>query len=180
MALFIGNLARDTRENDVRDKFEKFGSVVRCNLKDTFGFIEFKDPRDAEDAIRETDGSTLLGNKIKVEWSKGRRNDRGGRRNDGCYNCGKPGHFARNCRSNSRRSDGGRSRDGYRDRRRDSRDRSRDRSSRGTPPRRRDDDDTRRKRRSPDEREKSPRRSSRDGDRSSRGRDDNGDPGQGV
>jgi len=171
-----GNLPRDISEREFREKFEKFGGIVRCNLKAGFGFVEFKDTRDAEDAIKDCDGTSLAGNKIKVEWAKGerRRNgDRGrGGKSEGCFNCGKTGHFARNCRN--RRSDGGRSRGSYR--RHDSRDSSR------SPRRKSDRDDydrdERRKRRSSDERDnrdkssrdRSPRRSPR---RSSRDRENN-------
>lgn len=35
-----------------------------------FAFIEFEDPRDAEDSVRELDGRTVCGVKIRVEIAK--------------------------------------------------------------------------------------------------------------
>jgi arginine/serine-rich splicing factor 4/5/6 len=39
-----------------------------------FGFVEYKDRRDAEDALRDLQGRDILGSKIVVEWAKGGRN----------------------------------------------------------------------------------------------------------
>lgn len=38
-----------------------------------FGFIEFEDPRDAEEAVSKFDGAKLLGEPIMVEFAKERR-----------------------------------------------------------------------------------------------------------
>ena len=35
-----------------------------------FAFIEFEDPRDAEDAVRDTDGRSVCGVRIRVELAK--------------------------------------------------------------------------------------------------------------
>ena len=35
-----------------------------------FGFIEFEDERDAEDAIKDMDGAEIKGHKLHVEMSK--------------------------------------------------------------------------------------------------------------
>ena len=73
----------------MEDIFLKFGRVSRLDIKSgasfNFAFIEFEDKRDAEDALRETDGTTLFGAKIVVEWSKGgsRRSERGDRDSNG-------------------------------------------------------------------------------------------------
>lgn len=38
-----------------------------------FGFVEFEDARDAEDAVQKYDGAKLLGESIMVEFAKERR-----------------------------------------------------------------------------------------------------------
>lgn len=41
-----------TRERDLEHEFDRYGRVERVDLKNGFGFVEFDDPRDADDAIR--------------------------------------------------------------------------------------------------------------------------------
>ena len=36
-----------------------------------FAFIEFEDPRDAEDAVKDMDGRSVCGVNIRVEMAKG-------------------------------------------------------------------------------------------------------------
>eukprot|EP00126_Sphaerothecum_destruens_P011749 Sdes_comp20954_c0_seq3m18672 len=97
MALFIGRLGRDTRPRDLEDVFYRYGKITRCDVKGTYGFIEFEDKRDAEDAIEREHGRNLLGSRIVVEWAKGNRGERSDTRRDGCFRCGKDGHWAREC-----------------------------------------------------------------------------------
>ncbi len=51
--LYIGNLAGGIRQRDIEDAFDKYGRVLRCELKDKgfgpiYAFLEFEDERDAE------------------------------------------------------------------------------------------------------------------------------------
>jgi RNA recognition motif-containing protein len=39
-------------------------------LKGSFAFVEFKDERDAEDALSDLNNKSLAGQKIAIEWSK--------------------------------------------------------------------------------------------------------------
>ncbi|KAJ3066434.1 hypothetical protein HK102_007654, partial [Quaeritorhiza haematococci] len=77
---------------------------IRCDLKRgnnfNFAFVEFEDRRDAEDALKATDGKQLQGTRMVVEWAKG-----GTRKSseDGCFKCGNDGHWARDCPDASRR-----------------------------------------------------------------------------
>lgn len=61
MSLFIGNISRDVREDDLKDEFEKFGScyikfkvTIQFHMilfKGKYAFAEYKNERDAEDAM---------------------------------------------------------------------------------------------------------------------------------
>jgi len=85
--VYVGKISDKTRERDLQELFEKYGKVTHVSLKVGFGFVEFDDPRDADDAVRKLDGSDLDGSRLLVEHSRGgsgsRRDDyRGGGRGD--------------------------------------------------------------------------------------------------
>jgi hypothetical protein len=87
-------VGRQIQKEDLEDKFRTFGtisSVWVARQPPGFAFIEFEDPRDAEDAIREMNNKEILGCPIKVEESRnGRRGGGGG--GDG-FNDVKPGDW---------------------------------------------------------------------------------------
>eukprot|EP00195_Chlamydomonas_chlamydogama_P006441 CAMPEP_0202900642 /NCGR_PEP_ID=MMETSP1392-20130828/11957_1 /ASSEMBLY_ACC=CAM_ASM_000868 /TAXON_ID=225041 /ORGANISM="Chlamydomonas chlamydogama, Strain SAG 11-48b" /LENGTH=224 /DNA_ID=CAMNT_0049587077 /DNA_START=146 /DNA_END=819 /DNA_ORIENTATION=+ len=75
-AVFVGNLPLDVRARDLEDLFHKFGRIVNVDIKTparppAFAFVEFNDPRDAEEAARRRDGVDFLGNRIRCEIAKG-------------------------------------------------------------------------------------------------------------
>lgn len=58
--IYVGDLARDTNEKDIERAFSYYGrlrSVWVARNPAGFAFVEFEDPRDAEDAVRGLDGT---------------------------------------------------------------------------------------------------------------------------
>jgi len=72
--VFLGNLPSDCRVEDIEDFFRKYGRVKNVLIKNgKFGFAEFDDHRDADDAVYEMHGKDLLGARVTVEHAKGVR-----------------------------------------------------------------------------------------------------------
>jgi len=76
--IYIGNLPMDVREHEIEDMYKKFGHIVRIDLKTpnrppAYAFVEYEDERDAEDALRETNGTKFGRDTIRVEFSRARR-----------------------------------------------------------------------------------------------------------
>jgi len=74
--LFVGNLPFDVRERDLDDLFYKYGRIRSIDIKGgrdgaPFAFVEFDDPRDADDAAYGRDGIDFLGGRIRVEKTRG-------------------------------------------------------------------------------------------------------------
>eukprot|EP01102_Stenamoeba_stenopodia_P010756 TRINITY_DN3269_c0_g2_i1.p1 TRINITY_DN3269_c0_g2~~TRINITY_DN3269_c0_g2_i1.p1 ORF type:complete len:206 (+),score=30.88 TRINITY_DN3269_c0_g2_i1:111-728(+) len=81
--LYVGRLGSRTRERDLHDLFSRYGRIQSCDIKTGYGFVEFDDPRDAEDALHELHNTTLDGSRISVEFSKGPRQSSSGSRSGG-------------------------------------------------------------------------------------------------
>jgi RNA-binding protein 4 len=71
--LFIGNLDEQTKANDIRPLFEKYGKVLECDVVKNYGFIHFQNENDSKEAIANLNGYVINGNAIKVETAKSRR-----------------------------------------------------------------------------------------------------------
>jgi RNA recognition motif-containing protein len=75
MKLMILNLPRDFSEDALAKLFKHFGNIRSCTLvmdaaKGTskgFGFVEMANAREADVAIKELNGSTVMKNKIRVK-----------------------------------------------------------------------------------------------------------------
>jgi len=68
--VYIGNLPEDIRDRDVEKLFKGYGRVENIVLKGNYGFVEFEDGRDAEDAVRDLDGTREFGNRLRLEHAR--------------------------------------------------------------------------------------------------------------
>jgi len=82
--VYVGNLGSNTARGDLESSFGKYGSLKNVWVARNppgFAFVEYEDPRDAEDAVRAMDGSRICGSRVRVEMSSGRsRRERPGER----------------------------------------------------------------------------------------------------
>ncbi|XP_015698985.1 serine/arginine-rich splicing factor RS2Z33-like [Oryza brachyantha] len=107
--LYVGRLSQRTRREDLENLFSRYGRVRHVNLKHDYGFVEFSDPRDANDARRDLNGREFDGSYIIVQFAKGVERGPGGSReytargpangSDRCFNCGERGHIIRECKN---------------------------------------------------------------------------------
>jgi len=81
--IYIGKLPKDCRESEIEKKFGTYGRIRDVLLKYGYGFIEYDDARDAEDAVYEMDGRSFLGERIIVELARGTRRERSADRRHG-------------------------------------------------------------------------------------------------
>lgn len=76
--LYVGNLPYSATEQTLREAFSRFGtidSVTMITDRDTgqskgFGFVEMSSNSEAQRAIQELNGSTLVDRQIKVNEAK--------------------------------------------------------------------------------------------------------------
>ncbi|MBC7258593.1 MAG: RNA-binding protein [Chloroflexi bacterium] len=86
MNIYVGNLARETTEAELRQAFEAFGQVSSVAIiKDKysgesrgFGFVEMPSAAEAQAAIAGLNGKELGGRALNVNEARPRE-DRGGR-----------------------------------------------------------------------------------------------------
>ncbi|XP_066479563.1 serine/arginine-rich splicing factor 6 [Tiliqua scincoides] len=76
--VYIGRLSYHVREKDLQRFFSGYGRLLEVDLKNGYGFVEFEDSRDAEDAVYELNGKDLCGERVIVEHARGPRRDRDG------------------------------------------------------------------------------------------------------
>lgn len=79
--LFVHGLDGGCRARDVAYEFERYGRIVRCDIPaprhgssssssssaSTYAFVEFEDPRDAEDAYYELHGRRFPYGVLKIQ-----------------------------------------------------------------------------------------------------------------
>lgn len=75
--LYVGRVPNNARERDIEKFFKGYGSIREVILKNGYGFVEFDDLRDAEDAVEDLNGKDLMGERLIVEHAKQSLRDRG-------------------------------------------------------------------------------------------------------
>ena len=93
MNIFVGNLSRETTEEDLKQAFEEFGQVKSVTIiKDMFsreskgfGFVEIQAKAEAQAAINGMNGKMLKGKALNVNEARPRTEGRqgGGRQGGG-------------------------------------------------------------------------------------------------
>ncbi|MCY7272778.1 MAG: RNA-binding protein [Phormidesmis sp. CAN_BIN44] len=80
MTIYVGNLAFQATEDDLKEVFAEYGAVSRVSLptdretgrKRGFAFVEMEDEAKEDAAIAELDGAEWLGRELKVNKAKPR------------------------------------------------------------------------------------------------------------
>jgi RNA recognition motif-containing protein len=88
MNIYVGNLSRETTEDELRQAFEAFGQVTSVNIiKDRysgesrgFGFVEMATKSEAQAAINGLNGTTLGERTLSVNEARPRSEGGGGGR----------------------------------------------------------------------------------------------------
>ena len=88
MNIFVGNLASDVKEDELKELFSKHGRVdsvkiIRDMFSQTskgFGFIEMPGKAEAQNALHELNTYELKGKKLTVNEARPQRERRGGNR----------------------------------------------------------------------------------------------------
>ncbi len=81
MNMYIGNLAYDVTEDDLRNAFSEFGEVSSVKIiidkfsgrSKGFGFVEMPSNSEADQAIKALNGKMLSGRSIKVNQAEAKR-----------------------------------------------------------------------------------------------------------
>ena len=79
--VYIGNLSSSCIKQDLEQFFKGYGHLTEIFIKQGYGFVEFENYRDADDAVYDLDGRNLMEKKVRVEHirqpRRGRPRDHG-------------------------------------------------------------------------------------------------------
>ncbi|KAI9545764.1 hypothetical protein NQZ68_033896 [Dissostichus eleginoides] len=94
--LHVGNIACTNQE--LRAKFEEFGSVLECDIVKNYAFVHMDRMEDALEVINHLDNTAFKGKLMSVKLSTSRlRTAPGMGDRSGCYRCGQEGHWSKEC-----------------------------------------------------------------------------------
>lgn len=90
MNIYVGNLSRQAKEEDIRPLFEPFGKIMSVNIitdkfsgeSRGFGFVEMSKKSEGEAAIEALNGKELMGQALTVNEARP-KSESGGRRGGG-------------------------------------------------------------------------------------------------
>ncbi|KAL1923752.1 uncharacterized protein VTP21DRAFT_8732 [Calcarisporiella thermophila] len=74
--LYVTGFASDVRARDLAYEFERYGPLVRCDISRSYkddrpiAFVEFEDPRDAQDAWHQLHGRRVGEYRIRLQWAR--------------------------------------------------------------------------------------------------------------
>jgi RNA recognition motif-containing protein len=73
--LYLGNLPKDTRKQEIEDFFNEsgHGTITEIKLMDGFGFIQYDNADDAKDIVPAFHGKEFKGNQLIVQFARGNR-----------------------------------------------------------------------------------------------------------
>lgn len=83
--VYVGGLPHGVRERDLERFFKGYGRTRDILIKNGYGFVEFEDYRDADDAVYELNGKEILGERVTVEPARGTARGGGSRRDHDRY-----------------------------------------------------------------------------------------------
>lgn len=78
--IFVGNVAFDVSESELKDFFENYGEIEQCKLitdratgkSRGFGFVKYTSAANAEKAVQEAHGQQFKGRALNVKLSEPR------------------------------------------------------------------------------------------------------------
>ena len=88
MKLYVGNLPFSYTEDDLKELFSEYTSIISCKLitdRETnrskgFGFVELKSKEEAENAIADLNGKDINGRALIVNEARPQKRREGGNR----------------------------------------------------------------------------------------------------
>ncbi|CAA91394.1 putative splicing factor, arginine/serine-rich 2 [Caenorhabditis elegans] len=68
--VYIGRLPNRASDRDVEHFFRGYGKLSDVIMKNGFGFVDFQDQRDADDAVHDLNGKELCGERVILEFPR--------------------------------------------------------------------------------------------------------------